>query len=304
MDEVPFLSDLDSTGKLVAILRLKKEAAKFESDNRATYEFIHIEHIFTLIQSIESFHGALASAHKMTSSEEKNVDDVLSSLIEPKGIDKIRSKLREEEMVTHDLCQILAIPSPNDFSEPKSRIERLLGPTLKLVETMATYSQKYWDMFKAVRNVFAHNYRFVFLDRLLNFREKDYVESVVGFLHNKTSSFIRSIYVGPQQRLVMIELSMQLAQIEQWVYQNMRDFALNDWNPFPPLGLTYNSEKEKKEYLAIRQRHELYLKRAFTPIKFVLEFKEQLKLHEAFERANYEVTGRRIVKHIEREPSS
>lgn len=326
MDEVPFLSDLDSTGKLVAILRLKKDAAskrmkfyhlrhrqnnaiiakgdKFESDNRATYEFMHIEHIFTMIQSIESFHGALVSAHKMTSSEEKNVDDVLSSLIEPKGIDKIRSKLREEEMATHDLCQILAIPSPNDFPELESRIERLLGPTLKLVETMATYSQKYWDMFRAVRNVFAHNYRFVFLDRLPNLRKTDYVESIVGFLDNKTPSLIRSIYVGPLQRLVMFELSMQLAQIEQWVYQNMRDFVLNDWKPFPPPGLAYNSEKEKKEYLAIRQRHEHCLERAFTPIKFVLEFKEQLELHEAFEQANHEVTGRRIVKHIEREPGS
>jgi len=132
MDEVPFLSDLDSTGKLVAILRLKKEAAskrmifyrlrnrqnnaiiakgdKLESDNRATYEFMHIEHIFTMIQSIESFHGALASAHKMTSSEEKNVDDVLSSLIEPIRIDKIRSKLREEEMViNYIVISIIAI---------------------------------------------------------------------------------------------------------------------------------------------------------------------------------------------------
>ncbi len=69
--------------------------------------------------------------------------------------DELRGELREEEIATHDLCQILAIPSQNDFPEPKSEFERLLGPTLRLVETMATYSQKYWDMFKAVRNVFA-----------------------------------------------------------------------------------------------------------------------------------------------------
>ena len=85
MEKIPFLTDLEPSEKLIVILRLKKDAAskrmdyyrlrnkqnnitiiegeKFESENRHLYEFIHIEQIFTLIQSVESFHGALTSAN-------------------------------------------------------------------------------------------------------------------------------------------------------------------------------------------------------------------------------------------------
>lgn len=159
---------------------------------------------------------------------------------------------------------------------------------------MAVYSQEYWDMFKAVRNVYAHDYRFVFTDELYNLRKTDYVESVVGFLDDSSPSLIKSVYIGPSQRSVMIELSMQLAQIEQWVYQNMRDFVRNDWKPVLPLGLKHNSKGDEKEYLRIRQNQEDDFEKGFTPIKFLLDFKKQLELHESFEQANYEVTGRRI----------
>ena len=317
MDDIPFLSDMDSSGKLVVILRLKKEAAskrmdfyrlrnrqnnaiiseddKLDSENRSLFEFIHIEHVFAAIQSIESFHGALASARKLIFSDNENIDGVLSSLIVPHGINEIRSRLREHDILTPYLCQILAIPTPSDFPEPKSEVERLLRPTLKLVETMAVYSQKYWDVFKTVRHVYAHNYRFVFTDRLPKLRETEYLESVVGHLDAHSPSLMKTVYVGPLQRSVMIELSMQLTQIEQWVYQNMRDFVLNDWKSVLPMGLKYHSEKDKEDYLAIREYQEYDLDKTLTPIKFVLDFKKQLKLHESFNQAIYEVTGRKLI---------
>ena len=90
----------------------------------------------------------------------------------------------------------------------------------------------------------------------------------------------------------MFELSMQLAQIEQWIYQNMEAFIRNNYTLVLPLGLKYHSERDKIEYLALRQTQGYILEKDPTPIKFPLEYKNQLDLHESFERANAEVTGR------------
>lgn len=303
--------------KLVRILRLKNEAAKkrmefynlrkgqndriikegdkFESENRAIFEMVHIDHIFTMIQSIESFHGALTSARKLILSKGAKLSKVLSSLIDPRKLKNIQVLLEKENIQPQYLYQIFAISRLEGLPEPqRTKVRRLLDPTLKLIETMAVWSQKYWNAFKQTRNVYAHNYRFVFIEQFYNFRKSDYVESIVGFLDNKADSLVEPVYIGPLQRIAMFEISMQLAQIERWIYQNMRDYIRNDYKATLPLGLKYDSEKDKMEYLAIRQSQGYNLEWEPTPMKIPLVYKKQIELHESFIQANYKVTGRAI----------
>lgn len=317
MDKIPTLSELESSDKLVRILRLKNEAAKkrkkfyelrkgqndriieegdkFESENRAIFEMVHIDHIFTMIQSIESFHGALASARKLILSKGAKLDKVLSSLIDPGKLENVRVLLEKENIQPQYLHQIFAISKLEELPEPqRTKVRRLLDPTLKLIETMAVWSQKYWKAFKQTRHVYAHNYRFVFFEQFYNFRKSDYVESIVGFLDDKADSLAETVYVGPVQRMAMFELSMQLTQIERWIYQNMRDFIRNDYKATLPRGLEYHSEKDMMEYLAIRQSQGYNLEWESTPMKIPLEYKKQIELHESFLQANYKVTGRAI----------
>lgn len=314
-NKIPFLFELEPSEKVLRILRLKKESAakrmmfykfrmnqnnrtireggKFESENRATFEFIHIEQIFAMIQSIESFQGALESADKLVSSKGEKIDQVLSSLIDPRSLETIRTVLNGKKIPPQYLSRFFAIP-PLDSSirQLDDKVKRFLTPTLNLIETMAIWSQKYWKAFRKTRHVYAHNYRFVFIEEFQNFRKSNYVESIVGFLDNKTDSLIETVYVGPYQLAAMFELSMQLAQIEQWIYQNMEAFIRNNYTLVLPLGLKYHSERDKIEYLALRQTQGYILEKDPTPIKFPLEYKNQLDLHESFERANAEVTGR------------
>jgi hypothetical protein len=107
---------------------------------------------------------------------------------------------------------------------------------------------------------------------------------------------IEPIYLGPIQRVAMLELSMQLAQIEQWIYQNMRDFINKGYKPCLPLGLRYNSKKEKMKYLSIRQEQEVVKEWQSAPIKIPLVTKSQLELHESFIEANREATGRILIE--------
>jgi len=311
LDEIPFAYELEVSEQLVRILRLKKEAAskrmdfyrlrmkqnsmtieqgdKFESENRAIFEAMHIEHIFTMIQSIEGFHGALASAHLLTNSIESDLNKILFSLIEPKDVKKIREALAKE---------ILSIPRIDEYNEPlRTRVRELLFPTLNLVKVMAIWSLKYWNEFKKARHVYAHNYRFVFFENLFNFRKSPYLESIVGFLDRTNDFLVEAVYIGPLQMAVMYELSMQLAQIEQWIYQNMQAFVRNQYNPVLPLDLVNSSEANRTEYHAIRQSQGYNLEKEPTPLRFPLEkYKKQIELHEEFLQVIFELTGRRLIR--------
>jgi hypothetical protein len=319
LDELPYLSELKPSEKILRVLRLKNEAAKkrmefykfrkkqndwiiaegdkFESDNRAIYEFMHIEHIFAMIQSVESFHGAIASALLLVQFKESGLRKVIASLIEPRNLNNVRNLLDNESISIQNLCDMFVITNPEKLPAPlNARVGRLLLPTLDLIETMAIWSLKYWQAFKKTRNVYAHNYRFVFLEHFLNFKKNDIVDSIVGFLDNKTESLIEAVYVGPLQRIAMFELSMQIAQIEQWIYQNMRDFIRNDYKASLPLGLKYHSERAQNEYLAIRQSQGINLEWEPTPFIIPLKHKAQKVLHNDFLQANNKVTGRALIQ--------
>ncbi len=75
------------------------------------YDAIHADFIFRVLGIIESFQGAIAAAWKFTASGKRNLEKILSILIDPRGQrGHIENQMRKESFTEKDICRMFAIP--------------------------------------------------------------------------------------------------------------------------------------------------------------------------------------------------
>ncbi len=213
--------------------------------NQNMYAALHIDFIFNVMRTIESFKGVIAAAWIYSTKKSQNIKKVLSNLLKPEGnIGSIQDKLRKSKLSEEAICRFNVMPLLRDFPESmKLKLRKWLTPTFKRFEINALASQDYWDYYKAVRDVFSHNYRFHFYGEVYPDYKSTYDETVVGLLQDLDELAGEMIYIGAYQRFAMKLLTLHLCGFEKAVLNNLHMSILNECKPvFPRVPL--NLEKE------------------------------------------------------------
>ena len=234
-------------------------------ENTDSYCAAHVNLFFLAHQTIESFHGTLTAANSLS----RNADllKVCSILLDPtncKG--EIISKLKRGSISPKSRLSMMALPRIDRFQEPdKSELNRMLASCFTRFEVYAKYSIKYLDLLKPVRDVYAHNYRFIFYDVSAPPKRPQFDESAVGLLPRvidkflskdniSASALMKNIkYVGFLQRLATGKLVSELTMFERWIYVNMRNRLWNNDVPVLSEKIPYLSVDDMKRYGEIRE---------------------------------------------------
>ncbi len=300
--------------------RFIKENVKFDDatalpkTHRTIYEATHIEYIFSGIQAVETLEGVLHTAYQLTHEKEKNMEKVIRLILNPdKKQRKIRKKFRDlltdDEISDDVICDMMALPQLDSFSNSdQSTLQRILKPTFLVSRRLIQFSQSYNDMFRIIRNVFAHNYRFLFFDEISTKVQPQTEQSIVSFLKHDDLSKGYNILLDPFQRAACYWLALQLAELERWVLENIRNYVLNDLRPILPEFPKYIvNDNDLEEYKRIRlvQQYDLdkipnwvevegnvssqrglhweflgYIKKAIFPdLRFITPDGQELKVH-------------------------
>ena len=217
--------------------------------NSEMYDAIHVDNIFRVIQTIESFQGALASAWEFSTSTSLNLKELFSILINPKGhMGGIDSKLKKKKLSEEAICRLTAVPLLKRYEKPVAKKLRMfLRDAFMKFEESAHYSKKFRDEFEIVRHVYTHNYRFVFTERVVAASRSGRDESIIGFLETPDVSS-GLVYIGANQRIAMGELVFLLADFERWIFENMRTTILNECMPVLPRRIPFLDSVQQQEY--------------------------------------------------------
>ncbi len=231
---------------------IDRTTGKLPSKN-GLYESIHADYVFSAIQGIETLHGALLTTYTLMTTREPNLKNVTASLINPgRKLDTIQDLLSEGSLNHQDICNLSAIPYPDSFSSPeKNFLERVFAPTFERISDLCYYSQAFLDTFKPVRNVFAHNFRFVYFDDVTSKIKTSMAESILGFLEPQNIEINNLLLIGDLQRIVFPILVSELGNLEYNVLTGLRDFVLNNMKPVLPRKIVDLNENDKNEYMRI-----------------------------------------------------
>ncbi|MFW9886753.1 MAG: hypothetical protein ACFFER_01135 [Candidatus Thorarchaeota archaeon] len=234
-------------------------------ENADSYCAAHANLLFLTHQTIESFHGTLTAASSL--SRKADFLKVCSILLDPTN-DKggIISRLKEGAFSSKDRFSMMAIPRIDRFSEPhRSELNRLLTSCFTRFDLYARYSIEYLSILKSARDVYAHNYRFIFPDVAAPPEKPEFDESVVSLLPRtideslsddsiSPSTLMTDMkYVGFLQRLATGKLVSELTMFEQWIYMNMRNRLWNNDAPVLPENVPYLSKDDLEMYSKIRE---------------------------------------------------
>jgi hypothetical protein len=234
-------------------------------ENADSYCAAHANLLFLTHQTIESFHGTLTAASSL--SRKSDFLKVCSILLDPTN-DKggIISKLKKGSLSSKARSSMMAIPRIDRFPEPdRSELNRMLISCFARFDLYAKYSIEYLRLLKSVRDVYAHNYRFIFFDISAPPDKPQFDESVVGLLPRtideslsderiSASALMTNMkYVGFLQRLATGKLVSELTMFEQWIYMNMRNRIWNNNVPVLPEQMPYLSMDDIEMYSKIRE---------------------------------------------------
>ena len=78
------------------------------------------------------------------------------------------------------------------------------------------YSQRFWDEYEDIRNIYAHNFRFIFFENVELEWTTIYDESILGFLKD-TGDLPGMAFIGAGQRVAMGNLVNLLLELERWI---------------------------------------------------------------------------------------
>jgi hypothetical protein len=200
------------------------------------FEAIHVDYTFSAIQAIETLHGVLLVAYMLMNNNYSNLEDAISTLINPGSkLDIIHNILSNETLSRLDICNISAIPYLDSFnSQEQEFLERVLAPTMHRISDLCKYSQAFLDLFKPVRNVFAHNFRFIFFDEVVASEKSNMAETIVGFLEPGNVAINNILLIGYVQKLAFRELVLALGVLELNILVGLVDFVLNGLKPVLP----------------------------------------------------------------------
>ncbi|MFW9888259.1 MAG: hypothetical protein ACFFER_08765 [Candidatus Thorarchaeota archaeon] len=221
--------------------------------NKEMYDAIHADFIFRVLGVIESFQGAMAAAWEFTAPGKRDLDKILSILINPRGHrTNIENRLRKESFTEKIICRMLAFPILTRLEkkdkETADKLRALLNDVFQRIMDCAWYSQCFLDEYEDIRNVYAHNFRFIFIERV----EAEWKilddESILGFLRNPTDLSEGMAFIGAIQRVVMADMVFLLLELERWIYNNLKVTILNKCKPVLPPYVPYLTGKHKEEY--------------------------------------------------------
>ncbi len=261
------------------------------------YESIHADYVFSAIQGIETLHGALFTTYTLMTNNEPNLKDVTTSLINPgRKLETIQDLLSKGSLNHQDICNLSAIPHLDSFSSPERNfLERILAPTFERISNLCFYSQAFLDIFKPVRNVFAHNFRFVYFDEVTSKEKASMTESVLGFLEPGNIEINNLLLIGDLQRIVFPELIRELGNLEFNVLTGLRDFVLNNMKPVLPRNIVDLNEDDKSEYNRIFNSHGYHWENIQREGEGVGDIGVQKGLYHDFMNYVTEKIGREIV---------
>lgn len=234
-------------------------------ENVESYCVAHANILFLTHQTIEIFHGTLTAADSL--SRKADFLKVCSILLDPTN-DKgaIISKLKDGSLSPKARSSMMAIPRIDRLPEPdRSELNRMLISCFARFDLYAKYSIEYLSLLKPVRDVYAHNCRFIFYDTSTPPDKPQFDESVVGLLPRtideslsddsiSASALMTDMkYVGFLQRLAAGKLVSELTMFEQWIYMNMRNRLWNNDVPVLPEKMSYLSMDDIEMYSKIRE---------------------------------------------------
>jgi hypothetical protein len=218
--------------------------------NKDMYSAIHADFIFRVLSFIESLQGAMAVAWKYSAKGKPNLEEIVSTLIDPRGhrgnIEKI---LRGKTFTEKRICRLFAVPSLSKFEESTAvRLRDLLRNVFDRAMNCASYSKKFWDEYEDIRNVYVHNFRFIFIGRVEAQWKAFGDESVLGFLKDPSDLSGGMAFIGASQRVAMGDMVFLLSELERWIYNNLKVTILNKCKPVLPPYIPYLDEKQQREY--------------------------------------------------------
>jgi len=231
--------------------KVDKETGQPISKNRI-YETIHVDYIFSAIQAIETLYGSLDATYTLMTASNTDLDKVTAGLINPGGrIHTVHEIVSREPLEDIDIRHIAAIPNVDSFdSTDQAFLERILAPTFDRIRNLCHYASAFWDIFKPVRNVFAHNFRFVFFDEVKTEIRPMIAETIVGFLEPDNIEINNILLIGSLQRMVFRELVLAMSNFELNVLVGLKDLVLNNLNPVLPRRIADINEKDSEKYKA------------------------------------------------------
>jgi hypothetical protein len=205
------------------------------------------------------------------------------------------SRLKKGSPSPKATLSMMAMPRIDRYSEPnRSELNRTLRSCFARFDICAKYSMEYLDLLKPVRDVYAHNYRFIFYNSSTPPEKPQFDESVVGLLPRTIDESLSdndiaasdlmtdTKYVGFLQRLATGKLVSELTMFEQWIYMNMRNRLWNNDIPVLPEKVPYLSEEDTENYRRIResQKHSFVIPRRKDLAQYDKESQETL--HKRF----------------------
>ena len=267
--------------------------------NADLYCAFHSNLIFQTIQTIESFHGAIAASDFLSRNPSKH-QDVRAVLFDPRNVKGgVISASKKKSYSPKMKYNYTSIPRINTFDKQVSKeLSTMFKPCYRRFEACARYASQYWDILKPVRNVYSHNYRFVFFDAAVPEVRPHFDEGLLGYLSEDTSednqgnNAIRVhnvlpdlIFVGAFQRWASWKLISRLIMFERWIYQNMRSRIANNGVAVLPENVPYMAPEYFERYTEIinSQDYDFSIPKRQAYGKY--EKSEQEKLHLGFLKA-------------------
>ena len=223
------------------------------TENKDIYDAIHADFIFRVLGVIESFQGAMAASWKFTAPGKRDLEEILSILINPKGHrGNIEKRLRKNSFSEKSICRLFAVPILTRFEKKDKttadKLRALLNDVFKRIMDCAWYSQCFLDEYGDIRNIYAHNFRFVFIGKVETEWRIYGDESILGFLSDSTDLSEGMAFIGAIQRVVMGDMVFLLLELERWIYNNLKVTILNKCRSVLPPYIPYLDEKQREEY--------------------------------------------------------
>ncbi len=224
------------------------------SENRDLYNAICVDSVTKTLGGIESFQGALSAAYEFTSKNGPNLEKVLPILIDPEGNrGGIQTLSQKNSLSKWNLCRLSVFPKTKGFEKSVTeKLDLVVKDCFMRMEKTIQYAQRFWEEYKVVRDIFSHNYRFVFHQYVVPYWKPEYDESIIGLIRDQDDLVSGMVWVGAEQRLAMSHLLRITSVFEQWIYSNLRESIANDSKPTLPTYIPYLDSTQQSAYSSLR----------------------------------------------------
>lgn len=133
--------------------------SEISSRDWALYCAANLNIIFSVMQTIESYHGALTTSDFLARNP-SSLERARSILIDPTDHQGgVISMLQRKALTPKMIANLTSIPRFDRYEKPiNEKLTRIYQPCFQRFELCGRYSYKYSNMLKPVRHVYAHNY--------------------------------------------------------------------------------------------------------------------------------------------------